>query len=104
VTERTPEIGVRLAVGARPADVLAQFLEEAMTLTLVGGAVGVAAGYLAAGILTHAVPVLAAHPAWPRSGAVGLALGVSLSTGLLFGLYPAYRAARLNPIQALRYE
>jgi len=104
VTERTAEIGVRLAVGARPADVLAQFLEEAATLTLVGGAIGVAAGYLAAGVLTHAVPALAAHPAWPRSGAVGLALGVSLSTGLLFGLYPAYRAARLNPIQALRYE
>jgi putative ABC transport system permease protein len=104
VTERTPEIGVRLAVGARPADVLAQFLGEAATLTLVGGALGVAAGYAAAGVLIHAVPALAPHPAWPRPLAVGLALGVSLSTGLLFGLYPAYRAACMDPIAALRYE
>ncbi|HEV7216042.1 MAG TPA: ABC transporter permease [Chloroflexota bacterium] len=104
VTERTPEIGVRLAVGARPADVLTQFLEEAATLTIVGGAVGVACGYAAAGILTHAVPALAAHPAWPRMVAVAAALAVSLVTGLLFGLYPAYRAARLDPIVALRYE
>jgi putative ABC transport system permease protein len=104
VTERTPEIGVRLAVGGRPADVLAQFLEEAATLTIVGGAVGVACGYAAAGILTHAVPALAPHPAWPRLVAVAAALAVSLFTGLLFGLYPAYRAARLDPIHALRYE
>ncbi|HEY8744003.1 MAG TPA: ABC transporter permease [Chloroflexota bacterium] len=104
VTERTPEIGVRLALGARPNDVLAQFLEEAMTLTIVGGAIGVLAGYAAAGILPHAVPALAAHPAWPRLLAVAAALAVSLTTGLCFGLYPAYRAARLDPIHALRYE
>jgi putative ABC transport system permease protein len=104
VSERTPEIGVRLAVGAQPADILLQFLEEALTLTLVGGALGVALGYLAAGIITHTVPSLAPYPAWPRLVAVGLALVVSIGTGLLFGLYPAHRAARLDPIHALRYE
>ena len=104
VSERTPEIGVRLAVGALPADVLLQFLEEALTLTIVGGVIGVAAGYAAAGVLTHAVPALAAHPAWPHPLAVAAALAVSLTTGLFFGLYPAYRAARLDPVYALRYE
>ena len=104
VSERTPEIGVRLAVGAQPSDIRLQFLEEGLTLTLVGGAVGVASGYAAAAIVTRTVPALAPYPAWPRLVAVGLALLVSVGTGLLFGLYPAHRAARLHPIRALHYE
>ncbi len=104
VSERTPEIGVRLAVGAQPSNILLQFLEEALTLTLVGGALGVASGYAAAAIVTRTVPALASYPAWPRLVAVGLALLVSVGAGLLFGLYPAYRAARLDPIHALHYE
>jgi putative ABC transport system permease protein len=103
VTERTREIGVRKAVGARRQDVLVQFLIEAVTLSLVGGGIGLLLGYgLGAGVAS----VLpgdwpAAHvPLW----AILLALGFSIAVGVFFGIYPAGKASRLDPIEALRYE
>lgn len=103
VTERTREIGVRKSVGARRRDILVQFLIEAITLSLVGGAIGLAIGYgLGAGVaalLPGDWP--AAHvPLW----AVLLALGFSALVGTFFGIYPAGKASRLDPIDALRYE
>ncbi|MGH9379127.1 MAG: ABC transporter permease [Thermoanaerobaculia bacterium] len=103
VTERTREIGVRKSVGARRKDILVQFLIEAITLSLVGGVIGLAIGYgLGAGvaaILPGDWP--AAHvPLW----AILLALGFSLLVGTFFGIYPAGKASRLDPIEALRYE
>ncbi len=100
VTERTREIGVRLAVGAQPADITAQFLIEAALISLAGGLLGIAAGILAIPLAANYSQGLALLD--PTS--IPLALGVALLTGLLFGLYPAVRAAHLDPIQALRYE
>jgi putative ABC transport system permease protein len=101
VTERTREIGIRKAVGAKRRDILSQFLIEAVTVSLLGGAAGIALGVVGAEIIARLVegfrPVIAAD-------AVLLATGVSAAVGLFFGLYPAWRAARLNPIDALRYE
>ncbi len=100
VTERTREIGLRKAVGALRRDISLQFLTEAMTLTGLGGAVGVILG-LATAIVVRAVSSLRTEtPVW----SVALGLGVSISIGLFFGLYPALKAARLDPIEALRYE
>jgi len=100
VTERTREIGVRMAVGARGRDILLQFLAEAMVLSLLGGLIGVTAGLAAAWWMAHSF-------GWPvlfRPDIVVLAMGFSGAVGIVFGLYPAYRASRLDPIQALRFE
>ena len=101
VTERTSEIGLRKAVGARRRDVLWQFLLEAITLTLMGGVAGVLVGISVALLIQLVLPSLKASIS---IGAISAGLAVSVSVGLFFGLWPAYRAARLNPIEALRYE
>jgi len=100
VTERTREIGVRKALGATRREILWQFLVEAATLTLVGGIIGMAVGWLVSVVLARATPV----PAYVPLGSVILALGAAAVTGLLFGIYPASKAARLDPVEALRYE
>ena len=100
VTERTREIGIRKAVGARRADILAQFLMEAMVLSMLGGVIGILLGTGLAKIvaLTGLVNSLV------TLHSVMLAVGFSMAVGLFFGIYPANQAARLNPIEALRYE
>ena len=101
VTERTREIGIRKAVGAKRRDILARFLAEATVLSLLGGVVGVLVGYAGAQIVT---PLLGGTRALVTPQSVVLALGVSIAVGLFFGIYPAARAAALHPIDALRYE
>lgn len=100
VTERTREIGLRKAVGARPRDILLQFVVEALVISLSGGLIGLLIGGLVALIVT----LTGFLTAVVTPGSVLLAVGFSLAVGLFFGIYPAQRAARLNPIQALRYE
>jgi putative ABC transport system permease protein len=100
VTERTREIGLRKAIGARPGDITSQFLAEAITLTVLGGVIGIALGWgasaivTATGLLTTEVSV----------SAIMLAVGVCAGIGIVFGYYPARRAAKLDPIEALRYQ
>jgi ABC-type antimicrobial peptide transport system permease subunit len=100
VTERTREIGIRRAVGARSYDVLMQFLVEATTLGMAGGVLGIILGFLAAVIITSTL----GWNATVSFGAVALAFGVAAATGVFFGFYPAHRASKLNPIDALRFE
>jgi putative ABC transport system permease protein len=100
VTERTREIGVRKALGATKREVMWQFLVEASTLTLVGGVIGMAFGWGIAILLHSFTPV----PAFVPIGSIILALTGAAVTGLLFGIYPASKAARLDPVEALRYE
>jgi putative ABC transport system permease protein len=100
VTERTREIGVRMAVGANPGDILAQFLVEALTLATAGGVIGIAAGLLAA-------QRLAEQFGWPtliRPDVIVVSVVFSAAVGIVFGLYPARKASRLDPIDALRFE
>jgi putative ABC transport system permease protein len=100
VTERTREIGIRMAVGARPRDILAQFLVEALTLAVAGGAIGVVLGVVAA-------QRLAAQFGWPmliRPDIVAVSVAFSALVGVAFGIYPARKASRLDPIEALRFE
>ena len=100
VTERTREIGLRMAVGARGRDILMQFLVEAIVLSAVGGIIGIALGIIVAkgvGDANH----------WPviiSMNSIALGLGVSAGVGIFFGFFPALRASRLNPIDSLRYE
>jgi ABC-type antimicrobial peptide transport system permease subunit len=100
VTERTREIGIRMAVGARPRDIQRQFLTEAVLLCLLGGSAGIAVGHGAA----VAVRELLHWPTVPSLTAVVTAVAVSVGVGIVFGLYPAWKAARLDPIEALRHE
>ncbi len=100
VTERTREIGIRKAVGARRRNILWQFLIEASTLSGIGGIVGIIIGILIGQIVNAATPL----PASISLFWIMLAFGVAVSVGLVFGIYPAYRAARLDPIVSLRYE
>ena len=100
VTERTKEIGLRLAVGARRRDVMVQFLVEAMVMSLIGGLIGVGVGLITARTLTAVLD-------WPTQVSVATlaqAFGIAAAVGILFGYYPARRASRLDPIDSLRYE
>jgi putative ABC transport system permease protein len=100
VTERTREIGIRLAVGARGRDVLRQFLTEAVLLSIVGGALGIATGYWLAPLLTKFFQ----FPTLISNSSVIMAFTVSAVIGIVFGFFPALKAANLDPIDALRYE
>jgi putative ABC transport system permease protein len=100
VTERTREIGLRMAVGAKTRDILGQFLVEAVTLSLIGGLAGVALGMGAAA----AIASFAGWRVLLSAQAVALAVAFALVIGVFFGFYPARKAARLNPVEALRFE
>jgi putative ABC transport system permease protein len=100
VTERTKEIGLRKAVGATRINILSQFLIEAVVLTAIGGLIGLAVGELASLLMNKYSPLPAFVPAW----AIGVGIGISASVGIVFGLWPAWKAARLDPIESLRYE
>ena len=100
VTERTREIGLRMAIGAKGKDILLQFLIEAITLSLIGGAIGVFLGLTG----SIAIAKLSGWPAIIQIQSVFLAFGFAASVGVFFGFYPARKAARLDPIEALRYE
>jgi putative ABC transport system permease protein len=100
VTERTREIGIRMAVGARERDILLQFLAEAVTLSVIGGVIGILAG-------AGAARLIAAKTEWPTlisPSSIALAFAFSATIGIFFGFYPARKASRLDPIDALRYE
>jgi putative ABC transport system permease protein len=100
VAERTREIGIRKALGARRVDILSQFLIEASTLSVVGAGIGIALGLLAAKIVSMTTPLPAAVAPW----SIGMALVLGAGVGIVAGVYPASRAARLDPIAALRQE
>ena len=100
VTERTREIGLRKAIGAKRGDINVQFLSEAVALTVIGGGIGIILGYIVCYVLTN----LGILQTQLSTSSVLLAFGVSAAIGIVFGYYPARRASRLNPIEALRYE
>ena len=100
VTERTREIGIRRAIGARRSQIVAQFLVEALVLSSVGGAIGIGLGLL----IPRLVTLLAGMPTIVTAWSLLLAFGISVGVGVVFGLYPAVRASRLDPIVALRHE
>ncbi|MBI5026234.1 MAG: ABC transporter permease [Nitrospirae bacterium] len=100
VTERTREIGIRMAVGARGSDIMKQFLIEAVTLATIGGFLGIIVGVIGSELISY----LAGWPTFISAGAIALAFGFSAAVGVFFGFYPARKAANLDPIIALRYE
>jgi len=100
VTERTREIGLRKAIGAKRHDINIQFLTEAIVLTFLGGIIGIILGW----IISFAVSYFGILQTSVSTGSILLAFGVSAFIGIVFGYYPARRASRLNPIEALRYE
>jgi putative ABC transport system permease protein len=100
VTERTREIGIRMAIGARGSDVMTQFLIESVVMSLIGGLLGVAAGFGGAALLER----LSGWETVITPQLVTLSLGFSAAVGIFFGFYPARKAAGLDPIQALRFE
>jgi ABC-type antimicrobial peptide transport system permease subunit len=100
VTERTREIGLRMAVGARGQDILRQFLAEAVVLSLIGGTIGILLGVGASWL----VRTILKWPTASSPGAIVAAVAVSATVGIVFGYYPAWKASKLDPIEALRYE
>jgi putative ABC transport system permease protein len=100
VSERTREIGLRKALGAKRRDIMSQVLTESVTLSTVGGLAGILLGFLAARVLSLVTPLPARLEPW----SVVLGVGITAAVGLFFGAYPASRAARLDPIEALRRE
>ena len=100
VLERTREIGIRRAIGARQSDIIRQFLIEAVLISIVGGLIGIAAGFSGSRIIA----LLAGWATVVTAVSILVAFGVSVFIGLLFGIYPAVQAAKLDPIEAIRYE
>jgi putative ABC transport system permease protein len=100
VTERTKEIGIRKAVGATKFNILSQFLIEAVVLTAIGGLAGLVVGEIASLLMNRYSPLPAFVPLW----AIAMGIGISAAVGIVFGLWPAWKAARLDPIEALRWE
>ena len=109
VTERTREIGIRKSLGAKCRDIRSQFIIEAGTTSAIGGAIGIVLGIIMANVLTNVIALVLGtgndgFVAVPTAGGIGVAFGVSVAVGILFGYLPANKAAKLNPIDALRYD
>ena len=100
VTERTQEIGIRRAIGAKRRQIIGQFLIETIVLSTVGGLIGIAIGVSLPWLITRYSGMPTVVPLY----SIGLSIGISMAVGIVFGLYPAIRAARLDPIEALRHE
>jgi putative ABC transport system permease protein len=100
VLERTREIGIRRAIGARQSDIVRQFLTEAVLISIVGGLIGILFGFS----LSQVIAAFAGWSTVVTAGSISMAFGVSVAIGLLFGIYPAVQAAKLDPIEAIRYE
>jgi len=107
VTERTREIGIRKAMGAKEKTILAQFVTEAATTSALGGTLGIVLGYIVSAIANQVLPMFTDGmdiTVSPSFNSIAAAFGISVFIGVLFGYLPAKRAARLNPIDALRYD